>query len=174
MSVLCTQLFGPSVKRLCTSNTFVCGFIVERTGRGEGVGSAKQSLKPPEVYGENMTAYKKHTQKTATRFAPTGFSLTPAFCVSVCLFVCLCLWLLLFLFVVFTHEWLKRCFVLTWLVPPETAAVSAQVVCAPYNHAQVYSVTLFEATYVGCTCIYLSPATCIFGRMTGIFHLLQQ
>ena len=94
MSVLCTQLFGPSVKRLCASNTFVCGFIVERTGRGEGVGSAKQSLKPPEVYGENMTAYKKHTQKTATRFAPTGFSLTPAFCVSVCLFVCLCLWLL--------------------------------------------------------------------------------
>ena len=30
------------------------------------------------------------------------------------------------------------------LVPGETAAVSAHVLCTPYNHAPVYSVTLFK------------------------------
>ena len=43
-------------------------------------------------------------------------------------------------------KWLQRCLVVTWLVPRETAAVSAHVLCRLYNHARVYSVTLFEAT----------------------------
>ena len=43
--------------------------------------------------------------------------------------------------------------VVTWLVPRETAAVSAHVLCTPYNHAPVYSVISFEATYVGCMCV---------------------
>ena len=42
------------------------------------------------------------------------------------------------------------CLVVIWLVPHETAAVSAQVLCAPFNHASVYSVTLFEATEDAC------------------------
>ena len=33
-----------------------------------------------------------------------------------------------------------------WLVPRETATVSAQVLCAPFNQAPVYSVISFEAT----------------------------
>ena len=39
-------------------------------------------------------------------------------------------------------------------VARETAAVSVQAPCTLYNHALVYSVILFEATYVGCMCIY--------------------
>ena len=35
---------------------------------------------------------------------------------------------------------------LAWLVPCETAAVSAQVLCTPFNNAPVYSVTSFKAT----------------------------
>ena len=31
--------------------------------------------------------------------------------------------------------------------------VSAHILCTPYNHAMVYSVTLFEATYLGCMCV---------------------
>ena len=31
-----------------------------------------------------------------------------------------------------------------WLVPRETAAVSAQVLCTPFNGAPVYSVTSFK------------------------------
>ena len=48
--------------------------------------------------------------------------------------------------------------VVTWLVPHETAAVSTHVLCTPYNHAPVYSVTSFRATYVGCMCVYLQTA----------------
>ena len=40
--------------------------------------------------------------------------------------------------------------VITWLVPHETADVLAYTVCAPYNHAPVFSVTSFKATDVGC------------------------
>ena len=36
--------------------------------------------------------------------------------------------------------------VLAWLVPSETAAVSAQVLCTPFNRAPVYSVTSFKVT----------------------------
>ena len=33
----------------------------------------------------------------------------------------------------------------SWLVPHETAAISAHILCTPYNHAPVYSVILFQA-----------------------------
>ena len=49
----------------------------------------------------------------------------------------------------------QRYWVVAWLVPRETAAVSAQALCTPCNHALVYSVTSFKATYVGCMCVYL-------------------
>ena len=51
--------------------------------------------------------------------------------------------------------------VVTWLVPHETAAVSAHVLCTPYNHAPVYSVISFEATYARFACVFscnLPPA----------------
>ena len=56
-------------------------------------------------------------------------------------------------FLIFSIEvvYLQRYLVVTWLVPHETAAVLAHVLCTPYNHAQVYNrnnVTLFEATYI--------------------------
>ena len=38
--------------------------------------------------------------------------------------------------------YIQRYWDVTWLVPRETA-VSAHVLCAPYNHAPVYSVTYF-------------------------------
>ena len=49
--------------------------------------------------------------------------------------------------------YLQRCLVVTWLVPRETDAVSAQVLSTPYNHAPVYSVSLFEAINVRCVCL---------------------
>ena len=42
----------------------------------------------------------------------------------------------------------QLCLVVTWLVPREPAAVLVQVLCAPYNHAPVYSVKSFKATYI--------------------------
>ena len=42
--------------------------------------------------------------------------------------------------------WLQCCLVVTWLVPHEIAAILAQVLCTPFNHAPVYNVPLFEAT----------------------------
>ena len=36
----------------------------------------------------------------------------------------------------------------TWLVPHAADAVLAHVLCTPYNHAPVYSVALFRATYI--------------------------
>ena len=41
-----------------------------------------------------------------------------------------------------------RDLVITLLVPHETAAVSAHVLCTPYNHAPVYSITSCEATCI--------------------------
>ena len=43
---------------------------------------------------------------------------------------------------------LTNCLLITWLVPYETAAITAHTLCAPYNHAQVYIVTSSEATQV--------------------------
>ena len=76
-------------------------------------------------------------------------------------FICCCFVFVLFLF--FTpqqihgaenlhgahlHIHLQCCLVVTWPVPRETAAVSAHIMCTPYNHAEVYSVASFKATYV--------------------------
>ena len=45
----------------------------------------------------------------------------------------------------------------TWLVPCETAAVSAHLLYTPYDHAQVCnSVILLEATYEGCIIVCLA------------------
>ena len=52
---------------------------------------------------------------------------------------------------------LQRCLVVAWLVPHETAAVLAHILCTPYNHAPVYSVTSFQAIYVAYMCS-LPPA----------------
>ena len=41
------------------------------------------------------------------------------------------------------------CLVVAWLVPRETAAISAQILCAPCNYAPIYSVTSSKAT---CEC----------------------
>ena len=45
-------------------------------------------------------------------------------------------------------KWLQCCLTVKWLVPHETAAILAHVLCTPYSHTPVYSVTLFEATYI--------------------------
>ena len=45
---------------------------------------------------------------------------------------------------------LKHCLIVTWLVPHETAAISPQVLCTPYKHAPVYSVTSCTATCLQC------------------------
>ena len=44
--------------------------------------------------------------------------------------------------------------VVAWLVSRETAAISAQVLCTPFNHAPVYSVTSFKATQVSGACVF--------------------
>ena len=63
----------------------------------------------------------------------------------------------LYSFLEYPFKWLQCCLVVTWLVPCETAAISAHVLCTPYNHAPVYSVTLSEAIYVGCLFRYNMP-----------------
>ena len=40
---------------------------------------------------------------------------------------------------------LQRCLVVVWPVSRETAAVSVHMLCTPYSHAPVYSVTSFKA-----------------------------
>jgi len=61
---------------------------------------------------------------------------------------------------VFRGLCLQRYLVVMWLVPCETAAVSAHVLCRTrYHHAPVYSVTIIETTYVGCMYI-LVYVTC--------------
>ena len=59
---------------------------------------------------------------------------------------------------------------LAWLAPHQTAAVSAHVLCTPYNHAPCHFVqSHMRKVYMR---VYLLPATCTFGRMTGIFYVL--
>ena len=41
----------------------------------------------------------------------------------------------------------------SWLVPHETACISAHILWTPYNHASVYSVVSFEATCVVYMCV---------------------
>ena len=62
------------------------------------------------------------------------------FVVVVVLFVCLlcfcCFLFCLLLFSISTEVvYLQRCLVITWLVPWETAVISAHVLCAPCNQA---------------------------------------
>ena len=67
-----------------------------------------------------------------------------SFLLLLLVFVCLVGFvLLLFLF----KKWCAclQCYlVVAWLVPRETAAVSAHVLCIPYTHAPVYCVTSFD------------------------------
>ena len=58
--------------------------------------------------------------------------------VTFCSFCCLCV--LISAEVVYWQHYL----VVAWLVPRETAAVSAKVLCTPHNHAPVDRVTLFS------------------------------
>ena len=60
------------------------------------------------------------------------------------------------------------CLVVAWLMPRETATVSAHVLCTPCNHALVYRVTLFEATYVGaCVFCCILPLALQSDRFSG-------
>ena len=59
------------------------------------------------------------------------------------------------------------------MVPRKTAHVSAQVLCrTPYNHAPVYSVTLFKATHVGYNYARLTVTTLFIWCLQQIFTLL--
>ena len=59
-------------------------------------------------------------------------------------------------------------------MPPETAAVEVHILCTPYNHAPVDSVTLFEAIYIAwCMCLTVT-CTHTFGRIIGIYSVLLQ
>ena len=52
-------------------------------------------------------------------------------------------------FLIYTEVvYLQRCLAVAWLVPRETAAVSVQVLCTPFNHALVYSVTSFKTGHI--------------------------
>ena len=42
-------------------------------------------------------------------------------------------------------RWLQHCFVVTQVVPRETADVSVHVLCTPYNHAPVYNVIFLRS-----------------------------
>ena len=48
----------------------------------------------------------------------------------------------------------QRCLVVTWL-PHETASNSVHVLYTPYNHAPVYSVTLFEKLHTLGVCVLI-------------------
>ena len=56
---------------------------------------------------------------------------------------------------------------LAWLVPHETAAVTAQVLCTPYNHAPCHFMQSHIRKVYTCLAV-----TCAFVRMTGIFYVL--
>ena len=53
------------------------------------------------------------------------------------------------------REYLQRYVVVIWLVPRATAAVSAHVLCTPYNHAPVYSVTSYWFSKFGSIAMYM-------------------
>ena len=39
------------------------------------------------------------------------------------------------------------------MIPCETADILVHVLCMPYSHAPVYSVTVFQTTFIGCMCV---------------------
>ena len=49
--------------------------------------------------------------------------------------------------------YLQHCLDVAWLVPRETAAILAHILCIPYNHAPVYSVTSCKATMHVCVAV---------------------
>ena len=57
---------------------------------------------------------------------------------------------LLLLFLSNEVMFLQCYYVVTWLVPPETAAVSAQVPCTPYYHVPIYSKSLHSLEQIHC------------------------
>ena len=59
---------------------------------------------------------------------------------------------------------LLRCLIVTRLVPRESGTVSAHVLCTPYSHASVYSITSFAATYVRCMCVLAVTCHLHFGQ----------
>ena len=81
--------------------------------------------------------------------------------------------------------YLKRCLVITWLVPCKTAAISVHILCTPCSHAHVYSVTSCKATYIGCMCVFscnlppallaeqLGSSICYCGNM-GVEWILKE
>jgi len=50
--------------------------------------------------------------------------------------------------------YLQCCLIVTWLVPCETAAVSAHILCTQYNHAPYYIIILFEVIYLYGACVF--------------------
>ena len=59
-------------------------------------------------------------------------------------------------FWIFAEVVIQHCLVVMWLVPHETVAVLAQVLCMSYSHAPVYSAMppYFKPhNYVGCVCV---------------------
>ena len=59
-----------------------------------------------------------------------------------------------------------------WLVPHETAAISAKVLCTPYHHALCHFMQSHMHNEIhACFSCNLPPAP-VFGRMTGIFYVL--
>ena len=67
----------------------------------------------------------------------------------------------------------QRCLVVTRLVPCETAAVSAHVLCIPYNHAPVFSVTSFEVTYVVWLCLAVTCHLHFWQNERDILHVIR-
>ena len=70
----------------------------------------------------------------------------------------------------------RTVWLLTWLVTRDTAAVSVRSVYTCYTvPCTICHVTSLKATYLGCMPrVYMQTATCSFGKMTGIFYVLQR
>ena len=66
---------------------------------------------------------------------------------------------------------MQRCFVVTWLKLSGSAAVSANVLCTPHNYAPVYSVTLLEATYIGCMCLAVTCHLHVWQNDRDLLHV---
>ena len=66
-------------------------------------------------------------------------------------------------------KWLQRCLVVTWLVPPETAAILAHVLCAAMDQ---FTVSLHSKPCTRVLVCLAVTATCTLGRMTRIFYVL--
>ena len=69
---------------------------------------------------------------------------------------------------IFTEVVYWQCCLHGW--PCETAVILVQVLCTPYNHAPIYSVTSFKATWVCVFSCNIPVTTCTFGRVTRIFY----